>query len=158
MAVETARPPARAMDDPHIGMGMTLAAKARRARLVQTIKITLVWMVLITLITFLLLQLRFEPAYLLAHYGFVLQGAATTIGVSLASISIATVLALLGALGRLSKNAIAQGISGLYVSIIRGTPLLIQIYLIYLGLPQIGQQISRLGSPDIGRMFILTAI
>jgi polar amino acid transport system permease protein len=81
-----------------------------------------------------------------------------TIGVSLVSIAIATVLALLGALGRLSTNAIAQGVSGLYVSIIRGTPLLIQIYLIYLGLPQIGQQFTRMGYKDLGGMFVLTAI
>ena len=48
------------------------------------------------------------------------------------------ILALLGALGRLSKNAVANGISGFYISLIRGTPLLVQIFIWYLGLPQLG--------------------
>lgn len=139
-------------------MGLTLSVHDRRQRLVQTLKVVIVWVVLIFLIASVLLQLRFQPRYILDHYQFVLQGALTTIGVSLVSIAIATVLALFGALGRLSNNAIAQGVSGLYVSIIRGTPLLIQIYLIYLGLPQIGQQFMRLGYPQIGQMFVLTAI
>ncbi len=141
MAVGTAGPFTPIKDDPYLDMGLTLAAHERKARLVQTIKIVLVWVALIALISFVLLQLRFEPAYILEHYQFVLKGALVTIGVSVVSILIATVLALLGRWsGRLSKNAIAQGISGFYVSLVRGTPLLIQIYLIYLGLPQIGQR------------------
>ena len=59
---------------------------------------------------------------------------------------------------RLSSNSIAQGVSGLYVSLIRGTPLLIQIYLIYQGLPQIGTAIIELGYPNIGKLFILDAL
>jgi polar amino acid transport system permease protein len=61
----------------------------------------------------------------------------------------------MGALGKLSRNPIAQGVSSFYVSIFRGTPLLIQIYIIYLGLPQIGSQFTALGYPQIGRLFIL---
>ena len=45
-----------------------------------------------------------------------------------------------------------------YVSLFRGTPLLVQIFIIYLGLPQIGQQISARGFPWLGSLFILTAI
>ena len=67
-------------------------------------------------------------------------------------------LALLGALGRLSSNPIADGISGFYVSVIRGTPLLIQIYLIYLGLPQIGRQLQIAGFQHLGSLFTLSAI
>jgi len=85
-----------------------------------------------------LLLLNIDPSYMLDHYGIILQGAGATLGVSAASITIATVLALFGAVARLSNNALAQGISGFYVSVVRGTPLLIQIFLIYLGLPQIG--------------------
>jgi len=51
-----------------------------------------------------------------------------------------------------------NGIAGFYVSLVRGTPLLIQIYLIYLGLPQIGEQITQLGFPAIGKIFILDAV
>ena len=144
--------------DPDLAVGLALVRRARRQRIIETIKIGIVWVVLVALLTLGLLQLRFEPGYVLEHFGFVLEGVLTTIGVSLASIAIASVLALFGALGRLSRNPIAQGVSGFYVSVIRGTPLLIQIYFIYLGLPQIGQQLIRMGHPEIGRLFTLSEI
>ena len=103
-------------------------------------------------------MLHISPSYMLQHYDVILQGAGTTLYVSLVSIAIATILALLGSIARLSSNPIAQGISGFYVSLVRGTPLLIQIYVIYLGLPQIGEQINQLGFPVIGRIFILDAV
>jgi polar amino acid transport system permease protein len=42
--------------------------------------------------------------------------------------------------------------------VIRGTPLLIQIFIIYLGLPQIGQQFTQMNMPALGRLFTLDAI
>lgn len=144
--------------DPDLSIGLQLMAEQHRLRLTQTAKIATVWVVLVALLAFALLLLSIDPAYIVDHAAFVLEGVWTTIGVSLASISIATVLALFGALGRLSRNAIAQGVSGFYVSVIRGTPLLIQIYLIYLGLPQIGQQLIKAGLPQLGTLFTLDAI
>jgi len=67
----------------------------------------------------------------------VLQGAGVTILLSVASIFFATILAVLGALGRLSSNPVPNAIASFYVSLIRGTPLLAQIYLIYFALPQL---------------------
>ncbi len=52
------------------------------------------------------------------------------------------ILALFGALGRLSKNPVAFGISGFYTSFFRGTPLIVQLFLIYLALPQIGANLG----------------
>ncbi len=65
-------------------------------------------------------------------------GAFTTVYISLISIGCASILALLGALARLSSNAVAYAVSTFYISFFRGTPLLLQVYLIYLGLPQLG--------------------
>jgi len=144
--------------DPDSGMGMELMAHERKERLMQRLKVSLVWVGLVLLLAVVLLQLRFDPAYVLQHYDFVLQGALTTIGISVVSILIATILALLGALGRLSTNSIASGVAGFYVSIVRGTPLLIQIYLIYLGLPQVGRTLETYGMTQLGDLFILSAI
>lgn len=135
-----------------------LMASDRRSRLIQRLKIGFVWLVLFAIIGWLLRLLNIDFAYAVANSGFVLEGIYLTLGVSLASITIATILALIGALGRLSPHAWAQGISGFYVSLFRGTPLLVQIFIVYQGLPQIGVQITKLGYPDLGRMFILTAI
>jgi polar amino acid transport system permease protein len=68
----------------------------------------------------------------------VLEGAGATILVSVVSIVIATILAVLGATGRLSPNPVLNAIASFYVSLIRGTPLLLQIYFMYYALPQIG--------------------
>jgi polar amino acid transport system permease protein len=144
--------------DPDLSMGLKLLAHERRERLILQGKIVLVWVGVVAILLVVLLQLRFEPGYIFENYQFVLQGALTTIGISLASISVATILALLGALGRISNNPIALGISGFYVSFIRGTPLLVQIFLIYYGLPQLGIQLRTLGYPELGDIFILSAI
>jgi polar amino acid transport system permease protein len=144
--------------DPNEGMGVALAALHRRQKRIHGFKVTGVWVGLVALLSAGLLMLKIQPSYMLQHYDIILQGAGATIGVSLASITIATILALFGAVARLSSNPIAQGVSGFYVSVIRGTPLLIQIFLIYLGLPQIGSQLIALGYPHLGRLFILDAI
>lgn len=135
-----------------------LSATERRSRLWQRAKIGLVWAALFGLLGWLLYLLDVDFAYALANTGFVLGGIWTTLGVSFVSIAIATILALVGALGRLSPHALAQGIAGFYVSLFRGTPLLVQIFIVYQGLPQIGLQISERGYPDLGKLLILTAI
>jgi polar amino acid transport system permease protein len=73
--------------------------------------------------------------------GFI-QGAALTVFLCLVSIACSTVIALAMALMRLSTNGAAFGIATFYTSFFRGTPLLLQIFLIYLGLPQLGIVIS----------------
>ncbi len=68
----------------------------------------------------------------------VFTGAFTTVYISLISIAVASVIALAGALARLSDHPLAYGVATFYISFFRGTPLLLQVYLIYLGLPQLG--------------------
>lgn len=135
-----------------------LVQQRRRRAYWHGLQIALVWAVMFAVIGIGLSLLNVDFAYVFANTNFVLLGLGFTIGISLASILIASAIALVGALMRLSPNAMAQGLSGFYVSLFRGTPLLIQIYIIYLGLPQIGQQLTNLGYPQLGGMFILTAI
>lgn len=61
-----------------------------------------------------------------------------TIPLALASFAIGLVLALGVALMRLSRNRVVSGIARVYISIIRGTPLLVQLFVIFYGLPAIG--------------------
>ena len=49
---------------------------------------------------------------------------------------------LIGALGRLSRNPIAYGVSGFYTSFFRGTPLIVQMFLIAFALPQVVQNLG----------------
>ncbi|MBP8294415.1 MAG: amino acid ABC transporter permease [Caldilineaceae bacterium] len=135
-----------------------LVAQKRRRAFWHSAQIALVWALMFGLMAIGLSILNVDFAYVFANTNFVLLGLGFTIGISLASILIASAIALVGALMRLSSSAVAQGLSGFYVSLFRGTPLLIQIYIIYLGLPQIGQQLTNLGYPQIGGLFVLTAI
>ena len=68
----------------------------------------------------------------------IFQGAGATILVSALAITFATILAVFGALARLSTNPIPNAIGSFYVSLFRGTPLLLQIYFAYFALPQLG--------------------
>ena len=68
-----------------------------------------------------------------------LEGAVKgTIPLALVSFVLGLAIALGIALMRLSKVRILSGIARGYVSIIRGTPLLVQLFVIFYGLPSIG--------------------
>ncbi|MEP6638553.1 MAG: amino acid ABC transporter permease [Chloroflexota bacterium] len=70
--------------------------------------------------------------------GYILGGAGLTILISAVSITLATIFAIIGALGRLSRNGFVNGAASLYVSLVRGTPLLVQILFVFFALPQMG--------------------
>ncbi len=65
-------------------------------------------------------------------------GLTGTIPLALASFAIGLVIALGIALMRLSGNRVVSGIARFYVSVIRGTPLLVQLFVIFYGLPSLG--------------------
>jgi polar amino acid transport system permease protein len=98
----------------------------------------------------------FDISWMRVHFKFIVTGVWVTIVAAVVSIVIATVLALFGALGRLSKNPIAYGISGFYTSFFRGTPLIVQIFLIYLALPQLGLNLEERGIlPTAAQKYLL---
>ena len=87
----------------------------------------------------------------MAEWGpYILGGVTTTLFVAVCSITIAIGFAVMGALGRLSGNAILYSISTLYVSMVRGTPLLVQILFIYLALPQVIPIVSEVPAVALG--------
>lgn len=98
-----------------------------------------VWIELLILFLLFFDTFNLSYSFIASKVGFMItQGVFTTVYVSAISIAIAFVLALLGATARLSSNGFAIAIASFYTSFFRGVPLLIQIYLIYLGIPQLG--------------------
>lgn len=73
-----------------------------------------------------------------SFWPMVLAGLRGTIPLSLASFAIGLVIALGMALLRLSRNVVLRGIARFYISVIRGTPLLVQLFVIFYGLPAVG--------------------
>lgn len=65
-----------------------------------------------------------------------------TIPLTLASFVLGLLIALVIAVMRISSNKLASGVGRVYVSIIRGTPLLVQLFVIFYGLPTIGVKLD----------------
>lgn len=79
------------------------------------------------------------------YYGLMFEGAKVTILISLIALVFGFVLGLLICLMKMSKFKILRWPATAYVQILRGTPLFVQIFIIYFGLPQFG-----INFPDIG--------
>ncbi len=77
---------------------------------------------------------NFQDSLIYKNFFIVLSGLDNTILLLLISLPLGFVLALIFALGRVSKIKILARTIASYIFIIRGTPLLVQIYLIYFGL------------------------
>jgi polar amino acid transport system permease protein len=81
---------------------------------------------------------RVDPNFLAEYAPLFLGGVPLTIFVSFAAIVLAVVFAIAGALGRVSTIAPVYATATLYVSLVRGTPLIVQVFFIYSALPQFG--------------------
>lgn len=82
--------------------------------------------------------LREWPKYL----PLLLRGAVTTVELSVLGMALAVLVGLAIVLMRLYGMAPLRWFARAYVEVIRGTPLLIQLFLIYYGLPQIGIRLN----------------
>jgi polar amino acid transport system permease protein len=114
------------------------------------INVALSWIVLLAFLFFLfsgvkvsifgfnIKTIQLDSVFIQENLGFIASGIGVTIGISLLSIVLATILALLAALGRLSTIPPVYALSTFYVSLIRGTPLYLQIFFFFLALPQLG--------------------
>src|SRR5258705_4660646 len=110
MSVEVSKLPGA-----ELSMGEQLLSFQRRERIITLVKISLVWVVLLAIIFAALLAMQFDISFVIENFHYVLEGLGGTVGISLASVLLASILALTGALSRISSNTILNGVSGLYV-------------------------------------------
>jgi polar amino acid transport system permease protein len=68
---------------------------------------------------------------------YVLSGVGVSIGVTVAAYLLTIVLGLFGGLGRLSKSKFIYGLTTLYVELIRGIPLMVQLIWWYFAFPAV---------------------
>lgn len=94
--------------------------------------------------------MSFNFDLLLMSVPLLLKGLGYTIELSFGSMAIGVVLAFGLALMRLSPNKLLRRPARIYVSFFRGTPLLVQLFLIYYGLPQFGIRLNPIPSALIG--------
>jgi polar amino acid transport system permease protein len=81
---------------------------------------------------------------------FLLQGAWTTIWLSIVVMGIGLTLGLVAALMHMSRHPAPRSVARFYLWLIRGTPLLVQLIIIYTGLPQIGIRLNVIQSALLG--------
>lgn len=67
------------------------------------------------------------------------KGISATVGVSLIALVVGATFGLLIALARLSDNKVLRGICGVYVDVVRGTPMVVQALIMAYGIPQLLQ-------------------
>lgn len=120
------------------------------------LNVTLSWLLILGVLFFLfsgieipvggraIRTIQLDAAFVREWTPFIVRGIGQTLLISLLSILLACVMALLGALGRMSKIPPVYALASFYVSLIRGTPLFLQIIFFFLALPQLGIQLSGL--------------
>jgi polar amino acid transport system permease protein len=81
---------------------------------------------------------------------YLMEGAVTTLWLTAVSISVGLVLGFVLALMRLSRFKPLSLAAYAYIWLFRGTPLLVQLIVIYTGLPQVGIRLSVIASALIG--------
>ena len=79
-----------------------------------------------------------------------LRGAVVTVEISVLAMALAIVCGLALALLRLYGIAPLRWVAVAYIEVIRGTPLLIQLYLIYYGLPNVGIRLNAFAAAVLG--------
>jgi polar amino acid transport system permease protein len=116
-----------------------VAASRRQARRRSRLLFALTWVTLIGALVLLIGSTgRVDLGFLQTWAPLILGGIPITIAVSVTSIVFATIFAILGALGRLSRVAPIYAAATLYVSLVRGTPLIVQVFFVFSALPEFG--------------------
>lgn len=88
--------------------------------------------------------------FITEYYSYFLNGTIITLTISLFGVVFGTILGVFLALMKLSHNKILKGLASIYIEVVRGTPLILQIYLVYYGFPKVFAFL-----PD-GRLFLGT--
>lgn len=76
------------------------------------------------------------------YTAFLLEAAWVTLEISVLSILLGLILGLIAALMKISKIRPLVWLVDFYLWVIRGTPVLVQLFLVYFGLPQVGIEIG----------------
>ena len=118
------------------------------------VKVAAIWVLIFALLGVLLWVASYDWAWMGDRFSFIAGGLKYTLYLALGGIALAFTLACFGALARISSNPVAYGIAGFYTSFFRGTPLIVQLFLIYLALPQFALGLSARFPDTLGQGFV----
>ena len=95
-------------------------------------------------------QYLFNPSLAVESLPYVLEGLWNTLFISFISMAFGLALGLFLALGRSSSNWLLRMPSSLYISFMRGVPILVILFILYFGFPVIGIEFTALQAAVIG--------
>ncbi|MDF2621635.1 MAG: rane protein [Xanthobacteraceae bacterium] len=88
-----------------------------------------------------------------SYYGLLLQGAWLTIVITLASFTLAAIVGVLVAAARASAVAPLRWLATVYVEVLRNTPVLLQIFIVFYGFPSFGIRMTAITAGILGLGF-----
>lgn len=94
--------------------------------------------------------MNLDYSVILTRFPNLLKGCLVTIEISLASLVLGMLVGIVLALFRLSSFKPLRMFSMAYIWVVRGTPLLVQLFILYFGLPQLGIQLSSMAAGILG--------
>ncbi len=103
------------------------------------------WWLMVIVVDLLVLGLAFfKPDPFQRIVSYVRDGIWVTIYVTLISFFLVLIFGLLGGLGRLARNPIVRGAATIYVEVIRGIPVLVQLMFWYFAFPSVIKDLGKL--------------
>jgi polar amino acid transport system permease protein len=100
------------------------------------------WIMVLAVIAIIFLLVFTQPDPYKRIFLFVRQCIWTTVLITVISFLLVMVFGLIVALGRLSKNTGVRGVATVYVEVIRGIPMLVQLIFWYFAFPSVMQQLG----------------
>ncbi|OJX46121.1 MAG: amino acid ABC transporter permease [Chloroflexi bacterium 44-23] len=109
----------------------------------EKIKFDRWWFLLMGVILLIIILITFKPDPFRRILFFVSDGISVTIFTTLVSFVLVLIFGLITGLARLSKITIIRGIATVYVEVIRGIPLLVQLMFWYFAFPSVIQSVGQ---------------
>jgi len=102
------------------------------------------WWILVGIVVLLIyLMVTFRPDPYARILLFVRDGIWITLQVTISAFFLTLIAGLIAALGRLSRNWLISGVATVYIEIVRGIPLLVQLIFWYFAFPSVIQSVGR---------------
>ncbi|MGC8787009.1 MAG: amino acid ABC transporter permease [Anaerolineae bacterium] len=93
------------------------------------------WLLFVSVVFITVLLIAYRPDPYGRIFVFLQDGIRVTMSITVLSFLFILLVGLIGGLGRIAKNPLIKGIASIYVEIIRGIPLLVQLLFIYYASP-----------------------
>lgn len=91
-----------------------------------------------------------DYSVIIAKIPILLEGCWITLQISFFALLLGMVFGIAGALCRISSNGVLNKIAFIYVWVIRGTPVMVQLFILYFGLPQLGIKLPSMVAGVLG--------